>query len=66
MKRRSGSVVATSFLVGILFVFCMLFAVVSPALAQSTATLRGTVTDPTGGGVPNARVTATNQATGVA
>jgi hypothetical protein len=35
------------------------------ANAQSTASLNGTVTDPTGAAVPNARVVATNQATGV-
>jgi hypothetical protein len=34
-------------------------------LGQSTATLDGTVTDPSGGAVPNVKVTATNQATGV-
>ena len=35
------------------------------ALAQSTASLSGTVTDATGGVVPNAKVIASNQATGV-
>jgi hypothetical protein len=35
------------------------------ALAQSTAALNGTVTDATGAIVPNAKVVATNQATGV-
>lgn len=35
------------------------------AFAQSTAVLNGTVTDVTGAVVPNARVVATNQATGV-
>ena len=35
------------------------------ALGQSTATLNGTVTDSSGAAVPNAKVTATNQATGV-
>src|ERR1700746_1383055 len=38
----------------------------SAALAQSTASLSGTVTDATGAVVPNASVTATNQGTGVA
>lgn len=33
--------------------------------AQSTATVNGTVTDPTGAAVPNAKVVATNQGTGV-
>jgi hypothetical protein len=37
----------------------------STVFAQSTATLNGTVTDPTGAVVANAKVIATNQATGV-
>ncbi len=36
------------------------------ALGQSSAALSGTVTDPSAAGVPNAKVVATNQATGVA
>ncbi len=36
-----------------------------PLIAQSTATLRGTVTDQSGAVVPNAKVTARNQATGI-
>jgi len=36
-----------------------------PASAQSTATLQGTVTDPAGAAVPNAKVVASNDATGV-
>jgi len=35
------------------------------AQAQSSASLNGTVTDPTGAPVPNAKVSATNQATGI-
>ena len=38
----------------------------SAALAQSTASLSGMVTDASGAVVPNASVTATNQGTGVA
>jgi hypothetical protein len=46
--------------------FAMIFTVfVGAALGQSTASLNGTVTDPTGAVVANAKVVATNQATGV-
>jgi hypothetical protein len=41
------------------------FALCDLAYAQSTASLNGTVTDSTGAAVPNAKVSATNQATGV-
>src|SRR5947208_15553870 len=43
----------------------VLCALVSPVMAQSTATLNGTITDATGAAVPNAKVTAINQATNV-
>jgi len=43
----------------------LLSALSGAAFAQSTAVLSGTVTDATGAAVPNARVVATNQATGV-
>ena len=49
-----------------LFISALLFcASVVPCMAQSTAVLKGTVSDPTGAGVPNAKVVAKNQATGV-
>ena len=41
------------------------FALGGLAHAQSTASLNGIVTDPAGAAVPNAKVVATNQATGV-
>jgi len=53
-----------TFLAVLLFV-ALLFSVCPAAIAQSTASLNGIVTDATGGAVPNAKVTATNQATGV-
>jgi hypothetical protein len=41
------------------------FGAVSQASAQSTGTIRGTVTDPSGAAIPNAAVTATATSTGV-
>ena len=41
------------------------FAIAVPAMAQSTATVQGTVTDTQGAVVPGAEVTATNEATSV-
>ncbi len=43
----------------------ILSALVIPAMAQSAASLNGIVTDGTGAAVPNAKVTAINQATSV-
>ena len=57
LSRRSG--------VRVLLPFILLAGLVGPANAQSTATLQGTVTDPSGGAVPNAKVVATNEGTGV-
>jgi len=50
-----------------LVLLCAVLVGTTPvALGQSTATLGGTVTDASGGTVPNVRVVATNQATDVA
>lgn len=38
---------------------------VSPAFAQSTGTIRGTITDPSGAAIPNAAITATATSTGL-
>ncbi len=48
-----------------LVVLCVIVLAASPLLAQVTATLRGTVTDQSGAVVPNAKVTARNQGTGI-
>lgn len=43
----------------------LLCAFVVPAMAQSTATLKGAIVDAAGAGVPHAKVVITNEATGV-
>ena len=48
------------------FVAILLVTMGTPTWAQSTASLSGTVTDSSGAALPNARVVATNQGTGVA
>src|SRR6266851_322500 len=53
-----------SFLVA-LFAALVLVLPIPTAAQRTTGTLRGQVLDPTGAGVPNARVTAANQDTGV-
>src|SRR5436190_1288993 len=45
--------------------FGVIFLLALPAFGQSTATLQGSVTDPKGSVVPNATVTARNEATSV-
>src|SRR3989475_1672616 len=49
----------------LLFAALLMFFTGATALAQSTATLQGTVIDPQGGVVPDAKVTVRNAATGV-
>ena len=51
--------------VRVLLFTLVLCALVIPTMAQSTAGLNGTITDPTGAAVLNAKVTAINQATSV-
>lgn len=54
------------FFVVSIIVFVMLLAISAPGFAQSErARIIGTVTDPQGAVIPNAKVTVTNQATGV-
>src|SRR5579864_3822139 len=51
---------------GLLCVFAFVLAIAVPAWTQTTtATLQGQVLDPSGGSIPNAKVTAINKATGV-
>ncbi|HXJ14772.1 MAG TPA: TonB-dependent receptor, partial [Candidatus Limnocylindrales bacterium] len=65
MQRSQGTALSNRSIVHALFLFVLLLAVVWPANAQSTATLQGTVTDPAGAAVPNAKIVATNDATGI-
>src|SRR5712691_590999 len=53
--------------VGLILLFgaLLMLGTGATALAQSTATLQGTVLDPQGGAVPDAKVTVRNMATGV-
>ena len=65
MHRSQGTALSGRSIVHALLLFVLLFGALWPANGQSTATLQGTVTDPAGAAVPNAKVVATNQATGV-
>ena len=58
--RKLGSILSAVLILG----FCCIFSI--PAHAQVTgATLTGTITDPSGGVVANASITAANTATGI-
>ena len=61
--RRTMKILALPGLVALVcgLAICLLFTGV--AVAQSTATLQGTVTDATGASVPNATITVRNQST---
>lgn len=65
-RLSSGSVSFRSALAGVSVVLLAFFVLGGIAHAQSTASLNGTVTDPTGNVVAGAKVIVTNQATGVA
>src|ERR1700687_1590051 len=60
-----GSLQARSVFSSLLLLIVLFTCFTPAALAQSTASLSGTVTDATGAAIPNAKVVATNQATGV-
>jgi carboxypeptidase family protein/TonB-dependent receptor-like protein len=65
MESSQGTALSRRSTVHALLLLILVLGVVWPANAQSTATLQGTVTDPAGATVPNAKVVATNEATGV-
>src|SRR6267142_132115 len=65
MQRSQGTALSIRSIVHALFFFVLLLGVVCSANAQSTATLQGTVTDPAGASVPNAKVVAISEATAV-
>ena len=65
MERSQGTALSGRSIIHALVFLVLLFGVVWQANAQSTATLQGTVTDPAGAAVPNAKVVASNEATSV-
>ncbi|MGB7847915.1 MAG: TonB-dependent receptor [Candidatus Acidiferrum sp.] len=65
MERRYRVFLFARFMGQLLLLSGLLAGSAWQAQAQSTATLQGTVSDPSGSAVPNAKVTARNQATGV-
>lgn len=54
MDMSSRSILAGLFAIGAFATITLVFS--SPALAQSTGAIQGTVTDATGGAIPNATV----------
>jgi hypothetical protein len=65
-RKNAMNTTSARFLLALGLIFTTLLCV-TPSSAQTTfGSITGTVTDPTGAAVPNARVTVTNQATGVA
>jgi hypothetical protein len=65
MKRSHGIALSRRSGARVLLLFIQLAGLVWPAHLQSTATLQGTVTDPAGDVMPNAKVVATNEGAGV-
>src|SRR5580704_14030051 len=65
MERSQATALSRRSTIHVLVLLVLFLGVLWPASAQSTATLQGTVTDPAGAAVPNAKVVASNEATGV-
>lgn len=63
--RSKGTALSGRSLTPVLFLLLLAIGMALPVHAQSTATLQGSVTDPSGAAVPGAKVVATNQATNV-
>ena len=61
LGRHSDRNIGASFLFGLL----MLLGLAMPVRAQVTALIKGTITDPSGAGIPSASVTVRNMETGV-
>jgi hypothetical protein len=65
MESSTCTFLSRRFVRQVLLLSTLIAGVALQTLAQSTATLQGTITDPSGAAVPNAKVVATNEATGV-
>ncbi len=66
METKSwGALPDVSFFGKFVLIFLLIVGLSAVARAQSTATLKGTVTDASGSAVPNAKVSVKNQNTGV-
>src|SRR5579885_2431407 len=63
--RSQGTALSGRSAVQLLFLVLLCVGLTGSAHAQSTATLQGTVTDPTGAAIADAKVVLTNEATGV-
>ncbi len=65
MERQHSIAVSKRFIFQIGVILFLIAGLACPAHAQSTAALQGTVTDPAGAAIVNAKIAATNQATSV-
>jgi hypothetical protein len=65
MERSQSTILSRRLPIHALMLLAVFIGATWPANAQSTAALQGTVTDPAGAAVPNAKAVASNEATGV-